>query len=217
MAIAASAAAIARPSPDASLARAHHRLAHFAHHRADVGEVEVDESFLDHQVGDAGDARIEHLVGHAEGIGESGLVVGDAEQVLVRNDDQRIDVLLQLLDTLVGDAQATLALEVERLGHDADGQDALFARRAGDDGGSAGAGAAAHAGGDEAHVRAQQVIADLVDGFLGGGAADFRLRAGAQTLGDGDAHLDDALGARGAQGPGHRCWRSRIRRPRARR
>ena len=39
-----------------------------------------------------------------------------------------------------------------------------------------------------------EMIADLVDRFLGGGAADFRLRAGAETLGDGDAHLDDALG-----------------------
>ena len=66
------------------LAGAHHRLAHLAHHGADVGEVEVDEAFLDHQVGDAGDAGVEHLVGHREGVGEGGLLVGDAEQVLVR-------------------------------------------------------------------------------------------------------------------------------------
>jgi hypothetical protein len=41
-------------------------------------------------------ARIQHLVGHAEGFGEGRLVVGDAEQVLVRNDDQRIDMLCSL-------------------------------------------------------------------------------------------------------------------------
>jgi hypothetical protein len=73
------------------LARAHHRLAHFAHDRAHVGEIEVDEAFLDHQVGDAGNAGIEHLVGHGEGVGEGRLLVGDAEQVLVGNDDQRVD------------------------------------------------------------------------------------------------------------------------------
>src|SRR6185437_10453810 len=37
---------------------AHHRLAHLAHDRAHVGKVEIDQSFLDHQIGDAGDARI---------------------------------------------------------------------------------------------------------------------------------------------------------------
>ena len=164
-------------------AGAHHRLAHLAHDGADVGEVEIDEAFLDHQVGDAGDAGIEHLVGHREGVGEGGLLVGDPEQVLVRDDDQRVDALLQLVDAGLGDAHAALALEVERLGDDADGEDAELARRAGDHRRGAGAGAAAHAGGDEHHVRAGQMIADLVDHLLGGGAADLRLRAGAETFG----------------------------------
>jgi hypothetical protein len=74
--IASSAAATARPFPG-FLARPHHRLAHLAHDRADVGEVEIDQAFLDHQVGDAGDARIEHLIGHGEGVGEGGLFVRD--------------------------------------------------------------------------------------------------------------------------------------------
>ena len=76
-------------------AGAHHRLAHLTHHGADVGEVEVDQAFLDHQIGDAGDARIEHLVGHREGVGEGGLFVGDPEQVLVRDDQERVDHLVQ--------------------------------------------------------------------------------------------------------------------------
>ena len=52
-----------------------------------------------------------------------------------------------------------------------------------DDRRGAGAGAAAHAGGDEDHVRAGQMIADLVDHLLGGGAADLGLRAGAEAFG----------------------------------
>ena len=43
------------------------------------------------------------------------------------------------------------------------------------------------------------MIADLVDHFLGGRAADLGLRAGAETLGDLQAHLDDALGLRQRQ------------------
>ena len=91
------------------------------------------------------------------------------------------------------------AFEVERLGHDADGEDAHLARGLGDDRRSAGAGAAAHAGGDEHHVGAGQMIADFVDHFLRPRRADIRLRAGAEALGHLRAHLDDALGLRHGQ------------------
>ena len=110
--------------------------------------------------------------------------------------DLRVDHLLQFDDAGFGKAHAALALEVERLGDHAHGEDAEFARGLGDYRGGACAGAAAHAGGDEHHVHAVEVIADLVDHFFGGGAADFRLRAGAETLGHLRAHLDDALGFR---------------------
>ena len=66
-------------------------------------------------------------------------------------------------------------------------------------GAAPGAGAAAHAGRDEGHVGARELVADLVDHLLGGGAADFRLRAGAETLRHADAHLDDALRLRRGQ------------------
>ena len=107
--------------------------------------------------------------------------------------------LLQFGDAGFGEAHAARALEVERLGDHADGEDAELARDLGDDGRGAGAGAAAHAGGDEHHVRAGEMIADLVDHLLGGGAADLGLRAGAETLGHLHAHLDDALGLRHGQ------------------
>ena len=144
-------------------------------HGAHVGEIEVDQAFLDDQVDDAGDARVEHLVGQHEGFGEGRLLVGDAEQVLVGDDDQRIDVLAQLGDAGLGDAHAPRALELERLGHDADGEDAELLGGARDDGRGARAGAAAHAGGDEHHVRAGDLRADLLDRLLGGGFADLRL------------------------------------------
>ena len=73
-----------RPLFAFGLAGPHHRLAHFAHDGAHVGKVEVDQAFLDHQIGDAGDAGIQHLVRHGEGIGESRLLVRHAEQILVR-------------------------------------------------------------------------------------------------------------------------------------
>src|SRR3546814_20090301 len=81
-------------------------------------------------------------------------------------------MLLQLLDTGIGGAAAAIAFEAERLGDDADGEDALVARSLGDDGRGAGAGAAAHTGGHKAHMGALERLFDLGDCFLGGGHAD---------------------------------------------
>ena len=49
------------------------------------------------------------------------------------------------------------------------------------------------------HMRAGQVIADLLDRLFGGGASDLGLRSGAEAFGHLQAHLDDAFGARGGE------------------
>ena len=172
------------------LAGAHHRLTHLGHHRANVGEIEINESGHDHQVRHPADPRIKHIVGHLEGIGESGLLVGHPEQVLVGNNDQGVDILLQLINPRLGDTHAMHALELERLGHHANGEDALLACGAGHHRRTAGTGSAAHAGGDEHHMTAFEMFDNFVDRLLGGGAPDIGLRPGAEPLGDVDAHLD---------------------------
>ena len=184
----------------ARLARAHHRLAPAGHDGAHVGKIEIDETFLHHEIGDAGDAGAQHVVGHAEGIGEGRLLVGDAEQVLVRNNKERIDVLLKLLDAGLGRAETARALELEGLGHDADGEDALLARGARDHRRGAGAGTAAHTGRDEHHVAADQMSLDVGHGLLGRGRADLGFGTSAKAFGHVRAHLDAALGARAHQG-----------------
>ena len=137
---------------------------------------------------------MQHLVGHAERFGEGRALVGDAEQVLVRNDDQGVDIALQLTDAGVGQTHAVTALEVEGLGDHAHRQDAALAGAFGDDRGGAGAGAAAHAGGDEDHVGAVEVLTDLRDAFLRGAHADFGVGAGAQALRRQHAKLDATVG-----------------------
>ncbi len=145
---------------------------------------------------DAAHARMQHVVGHGEGLGEGGAVVGDAEQVLVRDDDQRVDIGLELFQAALGHPHALVAFEGEGLGDDADGEDAELAHRAGDDRGRAGAGAAAHAGGDEHHVRAFDLREDFFQRLFGAGAADVGAGAGAEALGHLHAHLNLALGLR---------------------
>ncbi|MDT4858568.1 hypothetical protein FQZ97_930430 [compost metagenome] len=109
------------------------------------------------------------------------------EQLLVEHHDQRVHVGLEFGQTLVGVGHAAAAFPVERLGDHTHGQDAHFFRHAGDDGCCARAGAAAHAGGDEEHVRASNGFADRVHGHFGGIAALVGLAAGAQA---GGAELD---------------------------
>ena len=85
------------------------------------------------------------------------------------------------------------------LGDDPDRKDAYLASGCADDWGSACARAAAHAGGEENHVRAGKAVANFLQRLLGRRLADLRPRAGAETLGQLRAHLDNSLGARGAE------------------
>src|SRR5258705_12364369 len=63
-------------------------------------------------------------------------------------------------------------------------------------GAAAGTGTAAHAGSNEHHVCAGQMITDHIDCFFRCGAPHFGLRASAKASGHAGAHLDDALGHR---------------------
>ena len=107
--------------------------------------------------------------------------------------------LLQLGDAVLGDPHAAHALELERLGDDADGEDAeLLARSRATTGAAPVPVPPPMPAVTNTMCAPGEMIADLVDHLLGGGAADFGLRAGAETLGDLHAHLDDALGLRHA-------------------
>ena len=176
------------------LARAHHRLAHLGHHGAHIGEVEVDQAGQNHQVSDRAHARVQDLIGHAEGVGEGGAFIGDAEQVLVRNDDQGVDVALQLGNARLGQAHAVPPFEGEGLGHDAHGQDSAVAGCARDDGRRTGPGATAHAGGDEDHMGPFKMPGDGFGRFLGGIHADLGVRTRTEALGDRLAQLDPSIG-----------------------
>ncbi len=125
------------------------------------------------------------------------VVFSDAmrKQVLVRDDDQRIDEVLELGDAGFGDAHAPRALEQERLGDDADGEDSELLGDARDHGRRAGTRTAAHAGGDEDHVRARDLGADLLDGLFGRRLADLRPRACSESFGQRDAELQLVLSA----------------------
>ena len=168
---AARAASSARFSPLAR-ADAHQRRAGLAHDRPHVGEVEVDEAGNRDQVGDPLDALAQHVVGQPERVDDRRLLVDDLEQTVVLDHDQRVDVLAQVADALLGLLGAPAPLERERPRDDTDGECAdLRARARRRIGARSGAGAASFAGGDEDHVGALERLLQLVAALHGGLAA----------------------------------------------
>ena len=176
-------------------ADAHVGLARVAHDGGNVGKVEVDDDILAvaDELGDGADGLLQHVVGDAEGVGEGDLLVGDELQTVVRDDDHGVDLIGEVGDTGLGLLHAVGAFEAEGLRHDGDGQDARVMRDLRDDGRCAGAGAAAHAGGDEDHIGALEHLGDESLGFLSGFLADVGLGACAHAAGQLFADLDLVL------------------------
>ena len=131
-------------------------------------------------------------IGNREGLEHGGLLLGDVEQLIVRDDDHGVDAIGEGLNALLGALLALAALEGEGLGHDGDGQRTdLVHRDIGNDGSSAGTGATALAAGDEHHVGASERSA-MSSRDSSAACGQPRGCAGAQAAGKvgADVHLD---------------------------
>ena len=178
-------------------ADAHVCVARTLHNGSDVREVQVDQTRNGDQLGNRSDCLMQDVVCDFECVLEADLLLGDVLQSLIRDNDQGIDVLLERLDAGVCLLHALLALECERTSDNADRQDAHLARDLCDNRSTAGAGTAAHACGDEYHVRTLECLGDLLAAFLSGLASGLRLGARALALGQlcADLNLDRSLRA----------------------
>ena len=116
---------------------------------------------------------MQDVIGHVERIRKGRFFICDAEQVLVRDNDQRIDKLLQFLDTGFGDFHAPVTFELEGFCYHADRQNALFAGGSGDNRCCAGACTAAHTGCDEHHMSTVQMMLDFIQRLFCRRGADF--------------------------------------------
>jgi hypothetical protein len=105
-----------------------------------------------------------------------------------------VSLIAEAFEAGFGVGAPNLALGGKRRGDDRDRERARIAGGLGDDGGRAGAGAAAEAGGHEDHIRALDGVVDLLLTFEGGLLADLRQRARTAALGFLLAHQDLAVG-----------------------
>ena len=113
------------------------------------------------QVGDALHAGEQCGIGGLEGIDDANGAVGQLKQAIVRNDDQRVDFLAQVLDAKRRGSRTLRAFEAERTGDHGDGQCPLLMSGTRHDRAGAGTGAAAFATGDEHHVGSLKRLFDI--------------------------------------------------------
>jgi hypothetical protein len=135
-----------------------------------------------------------------EGLVESRFIVSNAEQILVWNDDQRINVLLKLSNASVGHAHAARSFKLEGAGDNSNRQNALLFSRARDNGCCTRACTTAHASGDEDHIGILEMIENFALAFFCRCHAHLRGRACTQALGGVQADLNAALSFRARQG-----------------
>lgn len=170
----------------------------YAHDRAHVGEVHVDEAGNGDKVGNTPNSPVQHVVGAFQHIAEFRFLGRNGKQPVVRDGDQAVHVLAELGDALLRGAGAFRALKQERFGHDAHRQGSQFAGGLCHDGGRAGPGAAAHARGHEDHVGIADGVLDRADAFLRRIAAHVGIGPGSKPFGQllADLELDFSLGAK---------------------
>ena len=168
------------------------------HNGGHVSEILVDQDVVGiaHQLGNGADRLLEHVVGNAEGVGKGDLLLGDVFEPIVRNNNQGIHLPGQIGNALLGLSHPACPLKLKGLGHNADGQSAGLPGNVRNNGSRAGAGAAAHTGGDKDHIGILQNLGNGRTALLGGLPANIRLGASTHASGElfTDLHLFRGLG-----------------------
>ena len=173
-----------RPVIAARRADSHQRGARARHHGLHVREVQVDKARGGDQVGDSLHTGEQHLVGCLERLEHADLAVGDGQQPVVRDHDERVHLAAQPLDAQFGLGRAALAFETERAGDHADRERAERPGHVRDHRCPPRARPAALARGDEDHVGALEHLLDLLAVIFRRTAADLGVGARAQTAGE---------------------------------
>src|SRR5687767_7766949 len=163
---------------------AHERRAGVGHDRFDVGEVEVDEAGHRDEIADALHALTQYIVDDTERVDHARALLHDLQQAIVRDRDQRVDLVDELRDPLLREKLALRAFERERLRDDGDGERADVLCDLRNDRSAACPRSATHTGGDEDHVGFLERFVKLFAVVFGGFAPNTGIGAGAKALRD---------------------------------
>ena len=141
----------------------------------------------------------QHFVRETERVLQRRVLVADLDQTIVRDDDQRVDAILQFLDPGFRLQSALLPLEAERPRCDTDRQRTERTRDFRDDRRCTGSGTAALAGRDEDHVRTLEDFFDLFAVIVRGLTAELRIRTRTESAGQRATDVELHVGIRHEQ------------------
>jgi hypothetical protein len=133
-----------------------------------VPALRIVASIRGDEVRDPLNALAQDIVSELECLHQGHLRRGDFQQAIVGDGDERINVLLELFDALLGALGSQSPLKREGLGDDSHRQHSRLARQARNHGGSAGARAPAHPCRQKDHICVFQERGQLRFGLLGG-------------------------------------------------
>ena len=92
------------------------RISGVGHYRADIGKVEVDIAIIRDKLRDGTNTLSEYIIGFLESIDQSYLFVCEKLQSLVRNDDERVNILCKLPYAFIGLSCTLPAFKVVSIG-----------------------------------------------------------------------------------------------------
>lgn len=164
--------------------------------REEVREVEVNKELIENKVGDEGKKRIEKMIRNRKRVGKSGIVVGDEEKVMVRNEDESIEIIMKLLNEKIGSFNEEGELKVERIGKKEEGEDEELEGREWKERRRESEGEEENEWGKKENMSKVKVIEDLVDELLRGRKKKLRMRKGEEELSKGREKMDDEVGIR---------------------
>ncbi len=159
----------------------HHGGASVGHDRTHVGEVEVDQAWYDDDFTYPLDTLLQGSVGHAEGLLQGHIALGDSQQPVVWDDDESVYVCFEPGDAFIGQTGTFAAFDGEGLGDYSHGQSAHVLGDLGHYRTGAGAGTSTHSAGNENHVSAIESHHDILMAFLGCSFAQIRIASGTQS------------------------------------
>ena len=152
------------------------------HNRLNICEVKIDEGRLIDQVRNALHRLLKNFICFLQCFRHRRSSIDNVKKPVIRDHDQRIHALLQLLDASHRVLHPLVRLKPERLCDNADSQAPELLRDARHNRRAACPGTAAHTAGHKNHIRACQSLLDLFRTLGRSLFSDFRLRAGAETL-----------------------------------
>ncbi|CDC63882.1 putative uncharacterized protein [Clostridium sp. CAG:448] len=164
-------------------ANTHVGIACILHNGGNVIEVQVDESGHVNQLGNTLHTAAQNIVRTLESIHQRNALIGRFLQFIVRNHNQRINILAQLGNTGFRIGFAHLSFKREGLGHNTDGQNAHLLCTTCNHRRRACSSASAHAGSHKHHVGVVEQFFDVIQRLLRRTFADLRLCACTATAG----------------------------------